>query len=136
MDILGVPSGRDASGSTGTPHARGRARVTRLSIPGRTVIRTEFLGPDADRRMRRELAMLERLRGLPGVAQLADEPWLPGSITLADAGGSRVADLPTPLDVDLLVRLGSALARTVAEMHRPAKGAGTVVPAPSGSVTG
>jgi len=68
--------------------------------------------------MRRELAMLERLRGLPGVVQLADEPWFPGSITLADAGGSRVADLPTPLDVDLLVRLGSALARAVAEMHR------------------
>jgi len=50
--------------------------------------------------------------------RLADEPWFPGSITLADAGGSRVADLPTPLDVDLLVRLGSALARAVAEMHR------------------
>src|SRR5690242_5813427 len=118
MDMRGVQSGRDASGSTGTPHARARARVTRLSLPGRTVIRKEFLGPDAERRMRRELAMLERLRGLPGVAQLADEPWFPGSITLADAGGSRVADLPTPLDVDLLVRLGSALARAVAEMHR------------------
>jgi hypothetical protein len=74
MDILGVPSGRDASGSTRTLHARGWARVTRLSLPGRTVIRTEFLGPDAERRMRRELAMLERLRGLPGVAQLPDEP--------------------------------------------------------------
>ena len=118
MDMRGVQSGRDASGSTGTPHARARARVTRLSLPGRTVIRKEFLGPDAERRMRRELAMLERLRGLPGVVQLADEPWFPGSITLADAGGSRVADLPTPLDVDLLVRLGSALARAVAEMHR------------------
>ena len=118
MDMRGVESGRDASGSTGTPHARARARVTRLSLPGRTVIRKEFLGTDAERRMRRELAMLERLRGLPGVVQLADEPWFPGSITLADAGGSRVADLPTPLDVDLLVRLGSALARAVAEMHR------------------
>ena len=116
--MRGVLSGRDASGSTGTLHARGRARVTRLSLPGRTVIRKEFLGPDAERRMRRELAMLELLRGLAGVAQLVDEPWFPGSISLADAGGSRLADLPTPLDVDLLVRLGSALARTVAEMHR------------------
>ena len=55
-------------------------------MPGRTVIRKEPLGPDAERRLRHEVAMLERLRGVAGVAQLVDEPRYPGSIVLADAG--------------------------------------------------
>jgi signal transduction histidine kinase len=118
METGDVLSGRDPSGPAEPLHTGGRARVTRLFLPGRTVVRKEFLGPDAERRMRLERAMLGRLRGVRGVAQLVDEPRYPGSITLADAGTTRLADLPTPLDVDVLVRHGSALARTVAEMHR------------------
>ena len=41
-------------------------RVTRLALAGRTVIRKEPLGPDADARLRHEVAILERLRGVAG----------------------------------------------------------------------
>jgi len=47
-----------------------RTRITRLFLPERTVIRKEPLGPDAERRVRHEVAMLERLLGVSGVAQL------------------------------------------------------------------
>jgi hypothetical protein len=47
-------------------HCSERTRVTSLFLPGRTVIRKEPLGPDADRWVRREAAMLERLPGLAG----------------------------------------------------------------------
>ena len=33
--------------------------------------------------------MLERLRGVAGVAQLAEAPRYPGSVVLADAGGGE-----------------------------------------------
>ena len=118
METGGVLSGRPPPGSPETLCASGRTRVTRLFLPGRTAVRKEFLGPDAERRMRLELAMLERLRGLPGVAQLADEPRYPGSITLADAGRTRLAEVATPPEVDVLVRLAAALAQAVAGMHR------------------
>ena len=62
--------------------------------------------------------MLERLRGVPGVAQLVEEPRLPGSIMLADVGDATLAELATPLAVDELVALGVALAGAVAGMHR------------------
>ena len=43
--------------------------------------------------------MLERLRGIEGVVQLLDEPRYPGSISLADLGGTSLAAAATPLDV-------------------------------------
>ena len=43
-------------------HQSVRTRVNRLFFPGQTVIRKESLGPDAERRVRRETAMLERKR--------------------------------------------------------------------------
>ena len=86
-------------------HESERTRVTRLFLSGRTVIRKEPLGPDAQRRLRHELAMLERLRGVSGVAQLVDAPRYPGSIVLADAGGTSLAALAKPLAVDELIGL-------------------------------
>src|SRR5918999_5171028 len=77
-----------------------RTRVTRLFGAGRTVIRKELLGPDAEPRLRHELAMLKRLRGVAGVAQLVDAPSYPGSITLSDAGATSLAGLAKPLAVD------------------------------------
>jgi signal transduction histidine kinase len=62
--------------------------------------------------------MLERLRGAPGVAQLADAPRYAGSIALVDAGDASLVDVPKPLAAGDLVRLALALARAVAEMHR------------------
>jgi hypothetical protein len=68
-----VRSGRESAGRAEIVHEDSRTRVTRVVVAGRTVIRKELLGPDSDRRLRHELAMLQRLRGVPGVAQLAEE---------------------------------------------------------------
>jgi signal transduction histidine kinase len=95
-----------------------RTRVTRVFLPGRTVIRKEPLGADARRRLQRELAMLERLHGATGIAQLADAPQHPGSIVLVDVGGASAVELRKPLAVDDLVGVAVDLARAVAEMHR------------------
>ncbi len=94
-----------------------RTRVTRLFLSRRTVIRKEPLGPDAQRRLRYELAILERLQGVVGVAQVLDEPRYPGSITLADAGEASLALVVKPLAVDQLIGLAAGLAAAVAGMH-------------------
>jgi hypothetical protein len=44
-------------------HESERTRVTRLFLPGGTVVCKEPLGPDAQRRLEHEQGMLERLRG-------------------------------------------------------------------------
>jgi signal transduction histidine kinase/predicted ATPase len=95
-----------------------RTRVSRLSRPDRTLIVKEPLGLDAGPRLQHETAVLERLRGVAGVAQLANEPPLEGSIVLADAGGSTLADLPKPLPARDLGRFAQGLARALAELHR------------------
>ena len=72
-------SGHDPSARAHVLHQSERTRVTRLFHPGYTVVRKEPLGPDAERRLRHERDMLERLRGVPGIAQLVDEPRYPAS---------------------------------------------------------
>ena len=99
-------------------HSSERTRITRLFLPGRTVIRKEPLGPDAERRVRHEVAVLERLRGVAGVAQLAEAPRYPGSVVLEDAGGASLAGMTKPLPVHKLAGLGLRLARAVAGMHQ------------------
>ena len=76
----GVLPGRNPPDRAEVVHESARTRVTRLFLPEGTVIRKEPLGPDADRRVRHEAAVLERLRGVEGVAQLAEAPRYPGSI--------------------------------------------------------
>ena len=98
-------------------HESDRTRVTRVFLSGQVAIRKEPLGPDAQRRLRYELAILERLRGVVGVAQVLDEPRYPGSITLADAGGASLALVVKPLGVDQLIGLAAGLAAAVAGMH-------------------
>jgi signal transduction histidine kinase len=117
MGAGGVP-GRDPPGRAEVVHESGRTRVTRLSLAGRTVIRKEPLGPDAQRRLRHEAAMLERLRGAGGVAQLAAAPRYAGSVVLADSGGTSLAGLAKPLAAGELTGVAVALARAVAGMHR------------------
>jgi signal transduction histidine kinase len=59
-----------------------------------------------------------RLRGVPGIAQLADAaPW-PDSLALVDVGGTSLAEAPKPLPAGELVRLAAGLARAIGEMHR------------------
>src|SRR4051794_21828489 len=94
-----------------------RTRITRLVFADRTVIRKQPLGPDTDRRVRRETAVLERVRGVDGVAQLVNRPQYRDSIVLADAGMTRLGDLAMPLAVDELLGLAVALARAVAGVH-------------------
>jgi hypothetical protein len=97
-----VPPGRDPPVRAEIVHESERTRVTRLFLAGRTVVRKAQLGPDAERRRRHEMAMLERLRGVEGVAQLAQGPRFAGSVVLADAGG---ASLARPLAADYSCRL-------------------------------
>ena len=87
-------------------HSSERTRITRLFLPGRTVIRKEPLGPDGERRVRHEVAVLERLRGVAGVVQLAEAPRYPGSVVLEDTGGASLAGMTKPLPVHKLAGLG------------------------------
>src|SRR6201996_8216780 len=114
----GVRPGPDPFLRAEVVHSSERTRVTRLFLPGRTVIRKEPLGPDADRRGRHEVAMLERLPGVAGVAQLAQTPRYPGSVVLEDAGEASLAGTTGPLPAGELAGLGLGLARAVAGMHR------------------
>ena len=118
MGAGGVLPGRDPPDRAEVVHESTRTRVTRLFFAGRTVIRKEPLGPDADRRLQHEAAVLERLRGVKGVAQLAQAPRYAGSIVLADAGGATLAGLAKPLAAGELTRMGLGLARAVAGIHR------------------
>jgi signal transduction histidine kinase len=99
-------------------HESDRTRVTRLFLAERTVIRKEPLGPGAEERLRHEVALLERLRGVAGVVQLVETPRHQGSIQLADVGDTNLTAVAKPLPVDDLIGLGCELARVVAEMHR------------------
>jgi serine/threonine protein kinase len=99
-------------------HENERTRVTRLFLSVGTIIRKEPLGPDAQRRLQHEIGILQRLRGVSGVAQVLDEPRYPGSIVLADAGGTSLASLAKPLAVDELIGLAVELAGAVAQMQR------------------
>ena len=79
-------------------HETERTRVTRLVMPGGNWIRKEPLGPDRLRRLRHETAILERLHGVEGVAQLAPAQPYQGSILLADVPGEPLAGAQMPLD--------------------------------------
>src|SRR3984885_12440711 len=117
MGSDGAP-GRDSPVPPEIVRESGRTRVTRLSLPDGTVIRKEPLGPDGERRVRRETAVLGRLRGVAGVAQLAGGPEYPGSVVLADAGRVSLASAAKPLAVDELTGLAVRLGRAVAGMRR------------------
>ena len=118
MGAGGVRPGPDPFLRAEIVHRSRRTRVTRLFLPGGTVVRKEPLGPSGEGRVRHEVAMLERLRGVAGVAQLAQAPRYPGSVVLADAGEVSLAGLARPLPADELAGLGLGLARAVAGMHR------------------
>ena len=118
MKAGGMLPGRDPPVRAEIVHESERTRVTRLFLAERTVIRKEPLGPDAEHRLRHEVAILARLRGVAGVAQLAEAPRYPGSIVLADTDGTSLASSRTPLAAADLIGLAIGLAQAVAGMHR------------------
>src|SRR6202008_2846127 len=59
-------TGRERPLRAETLHESERTRVARLFFAERTVIRKEPLGPNAALRLRHEVAILRRLRGVPG----------------------------------------------------------------------
>src|ERR1700751_2380639 len=118
MGSGGMLPARDPPARAGVVHESERTRITRLFWPGRTVIRKEPLGPDAQRRLRHEATMLERLRGVAGVAQLAEDARYPETVMLEGVGAASLADMTRPLPVDKLIHLGLGLARAVAGMHQ------------------
>src|SRR5688572_417881 len=93
-------------------HSSERARVTRLFLPGgHTVVVKEPLGDDAPRRARHETAILRRLRGTEGIAQLADGPVVPDAVVMQDAGGVTLDRRPMPVPVADVIAIGAELAR-------------------------
>src|ERR1700761_3030099 len=119
MGSGGMLPARDPPARAEVVHESGRTRITRLFLPGRTVIRKEPLGPDAERRVRHEAAMLDRLRGVAGIAQLAEAPQYPGSVVLEDAGEASMTGMTRPLPAGQLAAVVLELARAVAGMrHR------------------
>jgi hypothetical protein len=102
-------------------HESRRTRITRLFFPERTLICKEPLGPDAQRRLRHEVEMIERLRGADGVAQLVHASPDPRSMVLEDAGASSLRESATPLASDELIELAVCLVRAVSGMHRRGK---------------
>ncbi|MEU7872905.1 AAA family ATPase [Dactylosporangium sp. NPDC049140] len=110
-------AGRDPPIRAEIVHESERTRITRLVGAGRALVLKEPLGPDVEQRRRHELAILERLRGVEGVAQLADGAQHPGAVVVTDVGGTCLAELAKPLAVDDLIGLAVGLARAVAGMH-------------------
>jgi diguanylate cyclase (GGDEF)-like protein len=99
-------------------HETERTRVTRVQLASGSVIRKEPLGADADKRLRQERAILRRLSTVSDVSRLAVTPSYPGSLMLADFGGVALAQVPMPVAVEEMTRIGLALARVVAAVHR------------------
>ncbi|MET7395706.1 AAA family ATPase [Dactylosporangium sp. NPDC005572] len=118
MGTSGGLSGRDPPIRGEVLHESEYTRVTRQVVAGHTVIRKEPLGSDAPRRVRHESTMLERLRGVEGVAQLVEAPRFPGSVVVEDTGGVSLAAVAKPLASGQLIGLAVGLARAVAGMHR------------------
>src|SRR5689334_6062431 len=68
-------------------HLDETGRISRVRLPdGLMVIRKEALGTWAGERVRHEAAVLERLRGVPGVPQIVAGS-VPGVLTFVDDGG-------------------------------------------------
>jgi signal transduction histidine kinase len=112
-----MPASGDPPAPAQVLHESDRTRITRVFLLGRTVICKEPLGPLAERRLQHESTMLEKVRGVGGVAQLADVPQHRGSLVLEDGGGRTLRELAKPVTVDELLGLGAALARGLAGMH-------------------
>ncbi|HVN60165.1 MAG TPA: GAF domain-containing protein [Gaiellaceae bacterium] len=112
-----VPSVLEQPFRTELLHESDRTRISRVYVPGGSVIRKEPLGPGAESRLRHERSFLERLRGVEGIVQLEGLPRYPGSIVLTDTGATDLAAHAKPLPAPELIELALAVARAVERMH-------------------
>ena len=84
------------------------------------VVRKEYIGPHAARRLRNEKRLLKRLAGVEGVAQLAEQAHGAGILVLRDSGGISLAQVLQVgrCDTGTILSLARQLARTLAKVHR------------------
>jgi diguanylate cyclase (GGDEF)-like protein len=93
-------------------------RVVRLHLrDGRSVIRKELRGPDAEVRASREAAILRRLSGVANIVHLAPDQPDARAIMLEDIRGVLLSRVATPLEPARMVGLMLELARVVAAIH-------------------
>lgn len=116
----GDPAGDPPADGTRTEllHECDRSRVVRLFLADRSVIVKQPLGPDADRRAKHETAIMHRLRGVDGVAQLADAPAYRDAVVMVDVDGTALDRRGMPLEQAEVVAVGLAVAQALAGMHR------------------
>ncbi len=97
-----------------------RTRVTRQCASDGARIVKQPVGAGAAERLRHERAMLEHLAGVPGVIAPLPEAEAPDALVFPDLGGHALSALLAArrLEPGEVLRLGLALARIVAEMHR------------------
>ncbi|WP_433208479.1 diguanylate cyclase domain-containing protein [Dactylosporangium sp. CS-047395] len=106
---------QEAAGRLGALPRTGAKSLTPVTLPdGRPAVRKEWAGGgDASERLRREAAILARLRGIDGVPTLL-EPCDGACLLLADAGGEPVAGRQAP---EALRELAAGLARILRDVH-------------------
>ncbi len=98
-------------------------RVTRTFVTAREAVIVKLpLGPDAAQRRRHEAAVLRRLAGVAGAAQLAGDRATaaansPEAIVLTDTGGTTLARRAMPLPPGELTGLAWRLAQALATLH-------------------
>jgi diguanylate cyclase (GGDEF)-like protein len=109
-----------SDGPAETLYQTTRTRVSRRCTPEGAQILKQPLGPGAGDRLRHERAMLARLVGVAGVLTPVDDPLEQNTLVFADAGGVALSSLLAArrLEPGEVLRLGLALARIVAEVHR------------------
>lgn len=100
-------------------HQSERSLVSRRTLPdgGGTVVLKRPFGTDALVRLSHERRVLERLRNIPGVVQLANIPTPPHNLAFVDNGGHALKGLGRHLDRSQVVALGLAIADTLARVH-------------------
>ncbi|MDT3446846.1 MULTISPECIES: diguanylate cyclase [unclassified Pseudofrankia] len=118
MESPRMTRGPDPPAAVMLLHETERSRVARLVFLTGSVIRKEPLGPGAPQRLRHEVEILSRLSEVEGVVHLAvGVSPDPGSILLADVGGTAVSEWSSPLEPADLIKLAEQIAWAMGGMH-------------------
>ncbi|NTW28822.1 MAG: AAA family ATPase [Coriobacteriia bacterium] len=97
-------------------------RVARRRTPTGSVIVKQDVGGDSRKRLRNELRVLKRLKGIDGVPSLAPQMLAraPHELVLADTGSISLADALTAsrMPIPRVMTLAIRLAKIVSDVHR------------------